>query len=1193
MTHSYLTSNPNNPNRRPHKRNKTSSTTTQAHAAAINDINVDQSKSFLHTFVSVTDDACSSTHHLDVFSSPLHFETTTLPNENGSIPLDERLTQEVDECFALGENVTVTPHYDLKSLRLRSTSVMTVGSIQNTPNKKPLRVLFDTGADVTMANYRILPKGANPKTVPATNITGVHDSNQHNQQILIEDVGLPEFSPSQRIPGPIRATMFRNDKCQYDLIIGMDLLQVLGIQIDCATKTVTWQDMRIPFRPSNYFDIASFTLEADDDLSTVEAAAKAGYKSSTILHSKYDQVSPHVVAQQQKHLSVRQQEQLANVLKKFDKLFNGKLDKFPGREVHLDLLPDAKPFSCRPYPVPKKHEQVFKDELQRLCDCGVLSRCGASEWLAPTFVIPKKDGRVRWITDFRQLNRMIRRKVYNLPKIQDILNRRSGYTFFSKIDVSMHYYTFELDEESKNLCAICTPFGNYRYNRLPMGVSQSPDIAQEVMEDLFRDLDQTDVYIDDVGVFDDSWEQHLQSLDKVLQILQKHNFTVNPLKCEWGVKETDWLGYWLTPVGLKPWRKKIDAILAIQRPKTSTQLRSFLGAVNFYRDMYPKRSHILAPLTKLSGTKGTIPWSPECQSAFDQMKALLAKEAFLAYPDHNKPFHIYVDASDLQLGAAIFQDNKPVAYYSRKLNAAQRNYTVGEKELLSIVETLKEFRTTLYGCQNIHVYTDHKNNTFANLQTQRVLRWRLFLEDYGVQLHYIKGETNHIADALSRLPFDERQTTPDTPQADDSKVTSKFEQLQNYHSMAIDEPNLLDCFVNLPASEGIPFVLDYNTIREAQDVDARLQADREAKPQCYPRHLLAPGLQLLCYIGRPNDEWKIYLPSSLLDDAIKWYHLALGHIGRNRLYDTIKQHFYHPDLRNRIDHLVERCPECQKQKNPGRGYGEQAPRDATIHPWREVAVDLIGPWKLTINNVEVSFSALTIIDQVSNLVELVRIDNKTSEHIALQFENTWLSRYPWPKKCIHDQGGEFTGFAFQRMLDNHNIRSKPTTAKNPQGNSLCERMHQTVGNTLRAMINMNPPDGIQQAQDLVDTALANCMFATRATIHSALQATPGSLSFSRDMILDIPVQADWLTIQQKRQTIIDNRLIKANRLRHSYDYQVGDQVLKLVYNPDKLQPRAVGPYRIETVHANGTVTIRKTPVSIERINIRRIKPFKN
>jgi hypothetical protein len=334
---------------------------------------------------------------------------------------------------------------------------------------------------------------------------------------------------------------------------------------------------------------------------------------------------------------------------------------------------------------------------------------------------------VRWVTDFRALNKVIKRKVYNLPKIHDILNRHKGYQYFTKIDVSMHYYTFELDEESKKLCTICTPFGNYCYNRLAMRISQAPDIAQEITEDLFRDLDETDVCIDDVGCFNDTWEDHLISLEKVLNILEKNNFTVNPLNCEWGVQETDWLGYWLTPHGLKPWKKKVNAILAMKRPTTATQLRSFLGAVSFYRDMYPHRSDILMPLTNMSGKKGIIQWNEQYQHAFDTMKALLAKEAFLKYPDHNKPFHIFADASDNQLGAAIFQDKAQVAYYSKKLNAAQRNYTVGEKEPLSVVVTLKTFRTMLYGypallLRVVHIYTDHRNNTFQKLTTQRVLR---------------------------------------------------------------------------------------------------------------------------------------------------------------------------------------------------------------------------------------------------------------------------------------------------------------------------------------------------------------------------------------------------------------------------------------------------------------------------------------
>jgi hypothetical protein len=187
--------------------------------------------------------------------------------------------------------------------------------------------------------------------------------------------------------------------------------------------------------------------------------------------------------------------------------------------------------------------------------------------------------------------------------ITDILHRRSGYKFFTKLDVSMQYYTFELDEESQYLCTIITPFGKYKYLRLPMGLKCSPDIAQAAMENVLSDFEDANIYIDDVGTFSNDWDHHVNLLATILRQVCENGFTINPLKCEWAIKETDWLGYWLTPQGLKPWKKKIDAILHIDCPRNATELHMLIGCINYYRDMLPSHAHIPNPLTDQSSLK--------------------------------------------------------------------------------------------------------------------------------------------------------------------------------------------------------------------------------------------------------------------------------------------------------------------------------------------------------------------------------------------------------------------------------------------------------------------------------------------------------------------------------------------------------------------------------------------------------------
>ena len=290
--------------------------------------------------------------------------------------------------------------------------------------------------------------------------------------------------------------------------------------------------------------------------------------------------------------------------------------------------------------------------------------------------------------------------------------------------------------------------------------------------------------------------------------------------------------------------------------------------------------------------------------------------------------------------------------------------------------------------------------------------------------------------------------------------------------------------------------------------------------------------------------------------------------------------------------IVKTCDTCLRKKLPGAGYGELPPREATLVPWYEVAVDLIGPWQMLVHGHDMQFSALTCIDPVSNLVEIARIENKTPAHVGMVFENTWLARYPKPERCVHDNGGEFIGADFIRILAVNGVKDVPTTVKNPQSNAICERMHQTAGNIIRTLSHAHPPQDMVQAHNILDSALASTMHATRCAMHNALGMSPGAFVFQRDMFLNIPLIANLQTIQDKRQVLIDENLRRQNLKRRSFDYAINQEVLIKVPKPRKLDDKAEGPYTITQVHVNGTITLRRSEHVTERINIRRIIPYR-
>jgi hypothetical protein len=329
------------------------------------------------------------------------------------------------------------------------------------------------------------------------------------------------------------------------------------------------------------------------------------------------------------------------------------------------------------------------------------------------------------------------------------------------LDLNMGYYHMLLTPFAQQLCTIVLPWGKYEYCRLPMGLLVSPNRFQEKMSELMAGLDFARAYLDDLLIIstEKGFDKHLEKLEKVLTRLSEASLKINAVKSFFGRTNLEYLVYNISREGMTPSQKKVEAILQIKPPTTCKQLRRFIGMVNYYRDMWPLRSHLLAPLSSLTSSKVKWKWTTEHQESFDKMKTFIAKETLLTFPDFSKEFEIHTDASKLQLGACISQNGKPVAFYSRKLQSAQTRYTTTERELLSIVETLKEFRNILLG-QKIKVHTDHENLTYKNLNSDRVMRWRIYIEEYSPELRYIKGTHNVVADALSWLDMNE------TPLAD-------------------------------------------------------------------------------------------------------------------------------------------------------------------------------------------------------------------------------------------------------------------------------------------------------------------------------------------------------------------------------------------------------------------------------------------
>ncbi len=1075
-----------------------------------------------------------------------------------------------DELFSVAPLIRghKTTKKKRKTCNLKTIVYVRFNTSLGKPKPVTLKALLDSGGSGSLvteefARKLCLQKSSNSQTVWTTPGGALQTSTKCKSQFTI-----PELHDNRLIEWNLHVTKTLG---AYDMIIGRDILTDLGIDIRFSNNTIEWDNSEIPMKDVD-LDFQESYHVADTDV-----ADDAIDRIKRILDAKYEPADLLAVSKQATHLATEEQEKLHQLLIKYETLFDGTLGHWNDVEYAIDLKPDMTPYHARAYPIPHKYVDTLKMEVERLCEVGVLKRVNRSEWAAPTFIIPKKDGSVRFISDFRELNKRIRRKPYPIPKIQDMLLKLEGFKYATSLDLNMGYYHIELSPDSKKLCTIVLPFGKYEYQRLPMGLCNSPDIFQEKMSELFTGLEFVRAYIDDLlaitnGTFDD----HLEKLELILKRLKQAGLKVNAAKSFFAKHELEYLGYWITREGIQPVSKKVDAIQNIAPPRNQRKLRKFIGIVNYYRDMWIRRSHVLAPLAALTSKTSKWKWGPMEQWSLDKMKQIISKETLLAYPDFNKPFCIHTDASHTQLGAVISQNDKPIAFYSRKLKPEQTRYTTTERELLSIVETLKEFRNILLG-QQIVVFTDHKNLTCKNFNTERVMRWRLVLEEYGPELRYIKGEDNIVADALSRLDLQEPVTKDEIFVFQHGYSQYSGERMAEIFAADDDD---------VPSS----YPLSNHQIHLEQQRDDALKDYIDKHSAAYRTEKYIHGDKNYDLFTKDG---KIVVPKTLQKKAVQFYHALLMHPGETRTELTIAQHFTWKGMRKTVQSVCKNCSSCQLSKPRLQKLGKLPPKSAEIVPWETVCIDLIGPYTIGKGTDEITLHCLTMIDPATGWFEIIEIPNKSSDEIANLFEMTWINRYPWPAQVVMDRGREFMGDVIHLLKNEYGITRKPITTRNPQANAMVERAHQTMHNLIRSQ-------GITGRKDLPngtwDGLLSAVGFAMRATIHTTTKATPAQLVFNRDAIHNVRFEADWQYIKERKQRLIIQNNKRENAKQKAHTYAIGDKVV-VEQDPNRKHgsARYKGPFTITNVHDNGTVRLRqRTPAGgavFQTWNFRKMFPY--
>ena len=802
----------------------------------------------------------------------------------------------------------------------------------------------------------------------------------------------------------------------------------------------------------------------------------------------------------------------------------------------------TKPINQRFYRLTKLKSDILKEELTKLINKKLIEP-SSSEWSSPVVLVPKHNGKWRMCVDYRKVNDVTEKDSYSLPNIDEIFDSLDGAMIFTTMDLYSGYHQILMDDDSVEITTFTTKFGNYQFKVMPFGLTGAPATFQREMNRILFPLIGKCVYnfIDDILIYSKDIQEHLKHIQQVLDIFKEHKLKINIEKCSFMQNEVEVLGHKVSTEGLSPLDDKVKSIREWKHPTNIHELRSFLGAVGYYRDFINGYAKTTAPLCKLLRKNVKYVWSSEQENSFRDLKEKLINAPILKFPRFDKEFIIRKDASYDGVGGLMLQKDDetgkehPIHFISRTLTKAEKNYGITDLEGAALIYCLKKLKSYIVGNPiPTIVYTDHRPllGLLKNKEPQnaRHTRWCLDVSMLKIDLRYETGKKNVIADALSRMKSKDERVVLAT------RIIK--ENNENLLSKVIKE------FVEekFTTIDGVDYFIDGKNYR-------KLVTDTKEK-------------------------------LNLIFEAHN-----IVHEGYYKTYQRLRKSYYWNDMVNDIKRIITKCEKCQLNRpQPYPEPTEDIPTEVE-GPFTHLGLDIIGPLVKTRNNNQY---ILVVVDYFTKWVEAEPTENVTSKEV-MKFLINVFARHGVPQVITTDNGPQFTSDMTKIFLDLYDVYVKFVTTYLPESNGLVENRNKEIGKLLRLLGEKNKD---------WDEILPSALWALRTTKnavtnHSSFELVYGredqqpfdiaarptkGINKSSDEVLMEKFVSHYQWVMEAAANIKNaskywsTRREEKNSLNQGKRIKPGDLVLVRNFSRTKLEPYFVGPLKVIKKQYN-TVTL--------------------